>query len=390
MAQTALNPQDFAALVDKNREGWIALHAHDYEKAAANLTSSPKAMARAQWQLALVHQDLARLSGLVHHELFTTWQERSGLPQDSSATKIAALSASCSPYPVDAWLNGSDDEFVKNLINSDPLDAELPPEQPIGKRLAIHRKAKQNLDPKPLLDVALEPLITERNSEFDRTFYDPCLHRTLAEIWMAQAQKSLEGSDWKAAKAWTDDGLEGLLFAPWLTGDVLSKGLEKHDSAGVLGVDPAEQLPERDDIVFAREQVRTLDKKFDKWRTELTDLANDEGDALLADLGLVDRYRQEWLIARSRQALFDNRPNMAISYLEMARDVSERGVGAANAPALLALLAEAQMRVGHTREALDALQLLSETYPVMTGVREIAGDLAVLQGIDRQGDSKEL
>jgi len=47
------------------------------------------------------------------------------------------------------------------------------------------------------------------------------------------------------------------------------------------------------------------------------------------------------------------------------------------------------MRLGRTREALDVLVLLEGGYPEVAPLKELVGDLAVLQGLDRQGDSKE-
>jgi hypothetical protein len=56
---------------------------------------------------------------------------------------------------------------------------------------------------------------------------------------------------------------------------------------------------------------------------------------------------------------------------------------------LQAILIEAQLRTGHTREALDCIQPLLAAYPAATGLNEVLGDLAILQGLDRYGDSKE-
>ena len=61
-----------------------------------------------------------------------------------------------------------------------------------------------------------------------------------------------------------------------------------------------------------------------------------------------------------------------------------------NLPGLYAVQATAQLRSGHVREALDSLHVL--TGPPLSeahGVDEIVGDLAILRGLDRQGDSKE-
>ena len=56
---------------------------------------------------------------------------------------------------------------------------------------------------------------------------------------------------------------------------------------------------------------------------------------------------------------------------------------------LFAVLATANLQTGHTREALDALQVLVGPWPEVTGLDELVGDLAVLEGIHRSGDSRE-
>jgi len=60
-----------------------------------------------------------------------------------------------------------------------------------------------------------------------------------------------------------------------------------------------------------------------------------------------------------------------------------------NPPTLFAVSAAANLRTGRTREALDALEVLVGAYPEIKGLDETVGDLAVLQGLDRAGDSRE-
>jgi hypothetical protein len=151
-----------------------------------------------------------------------------------------------------------------------------------------------------------------------------------------------------------------------------------------------ERVPARpDEIDVARDEARRMMDALDAWRSQLSESASDDGRALLGDLRLVERFRQEWLVARARQALLNERPRQALALLQLARDVSDPGVGPQNTPDLLALTAEAELRNGHTREALDALQLVYDAHPEVFGLRELVGDLAVLEGLDRRGDSKE-
>ena len=389
ISQAALKPQDFAALTEGHRDGWIALHANDLDAALEAFPDGSVGKARAQWQLALYHRDMSRLTGLVNHRLFTTWKERTGLPKQSAAVSIAALAASCSVYSLDTWtLDAAANDFVHKLANEEPPYG-LDEDHPIARRMRMHRKVVKNADAALLNKHAAEPVVVEQGTTFDRSFYDPCLHNTLATHWEAQAAATLGGDDWKAVGSLADKGLAGSLFAPWIDQDTLRAGVEAHSDPGLLGLKEDAHLPGNDDLAAARGEVRALDKELHQWRERLLAQAGDDGDALLTDLDLVGRYRQEWLVVRARQALMANRGGMALAYLEMARDVTTRGVGPANGPALLALTAEAQLRLGHTREALDSLQLLVEARPDATGAREHAGDLAVLQGLDRQGDSKE-
>ena len=69
--------------------------------------------------------------------------------------------------------------------------------------------------------------------------------------------------------------------------------------------------------------------------------------------------------------------------------MTERDVGAANAPALYVLLAEARLKTGRTRQALDALEPLTARVPTVASAKELVGDLAVLESMGRVGDSKE-
>ncbi|MEL6350094.1 MAG: hypothetical protein AAFV53_43745, partial [Myxococcota bacterium] len=74
----------------------------------------------------------------------------------------------------------------------------------------------------------------------------------------------------------------------------------------------------------------------------------------------------------------------------MAMDMQGgRQIGALNPPGLFVLLAEANLRTGRSREALDMLDPLKEAYPEVKGLNETLGDLVVLEGLERIGDSKE-
>jgi hypothetical protein len=130
---------------------------------------------------------------------------------------------------------------------------------------------------------------------------------------------------------------------------------------------------------------------LDAWKESLVARATEEGRALVEDLQLVPLLRGRMLLAQARRALQAGHPRQAQALLLLARDLSHpRDISPLNPPLLYAMLAETHLRTGHTREALDALEVLVEAFPAVVGVDETVGDLAVLQGLDRRGDSKEL
>jgi hypothetical protein len=104
----------------------------------------------------------------------------------------------------------------------------------------------------------------------------------------------------------------------------------------------------------------------------------------------VQQYQSRVLLAWARQALDQNRPHEALAFAQIAIDVERsREITPVNAPGIFAVLAEADLRTGRTRESLDALEVLSSRFPEVEGLDETIGDLAILQGLDRHGDSKE-
>ncbi len=142
-----------------------------------------------------------------------------------------------------------------------------------------------------------------------------------------------------------------------------------------------------DDPAAGREEVSLLDAALDAWDARILEQAPGAGQSVVKDLDLVGHFRQEWLLARARVLLDDDRPLAAAALLQQARVEGAEGLSAANGPALYVVLADAELRGGHVREALHALRVLEEAYPETLGVRETLADLAVLEGLDRNGDS---
>ncbi len=398
VGEVALSPSEFGATIAAERRGWTALHAHDYRTATASF-SEPTHRARPELSMALLHHDLALVGDEAASRLFDEWAERGGLPEHGAARAVAALAAWCSGSDQAAqWAAEAPDGIVGAsalaaiAAGTSPLEA--PHDDAIGQRLALHVAARRG-EVETLEAAQGLPMVTEEAHGFTRAFYDPCAHHALATGWEARAAKSLDASSWRGMRAWGDGGLAGRLFSPWLDASDLLAEVERAEHAGLVGVQGARldalglPLATGDDPQLARELVRSLDGHLDTWRADLLHRADAEGDALIDSLGLVERFRQEWLVVFARHALHQGHPRAALAVLQQARDVGEPEVGPANSPSLFALTAAAEIRAGHTRQALDALEPLSRSFTAVRGVQELVGDLAVLQGLDRQGDSKE-
>lgn len=376
VAVPVLQPERFEALVGESpREGWVALHAGDYAGAWAAFGDGPEAArgrARTALAQAQVHGELQAASELAWARWIAGQRERTGFPEDSPADAFLA------------WSQGEDLDGAPAALT---------------ERWTLHQQAV-SAGPDALLAVAAEPVMVEPADGFERKWFDPGLHGTLAESWAARAAGALGTTAEPAALATALVGeqpdLATSLFAPWPDGATLlaNPGLLSWSEPVALpaweplGVDAP--LPEDGALEAAREQVRALDAALDAWKEELANRATPDGRALLLDLGLAERYRTSWLVARSREALAADRPLVALAYAERALDAEHaREVGPTSPPEVFAVLAHARLAQGHTREALDALAALSERYPETLGLSEVIGNLAVLEGVDRRGDSKE-
>ena len=415
LSQVVWDPESFGELMEDSREGWVAYHKNDFEASfKAFPESETVGKSRAAWQLGQLHRDLNRYTGLVNEQYFAAWSLRTKVPEDSSAPVIAALASHCTGS---TRLSGWSHKVTKDMAGFEVIERIRIGGEPwkvggselVAKRMSAHDHAR-NGNLASLLANAHEPLIVEQatvigkdgkpGEPFERKFYDPCISASLEVYWSLTAASLMGGTEWTATvRGWTrpSAAYRATLFAPWLDAEDLDAGQRIANDAGELGalnpslrrlgvgIDPHHS----DDVQSAREEVRSLDAGLDMWREDLLENADDEGRALLEDLGLVSHFRHEWLIVRARYALLENRPHQALAYLELARDVTSNKVGPKNNPLLYALLAETQLMLGHTREALDALEILSVAHPEVTAIKEVTGDLVVLETMDSQGDSKE-
>jgi len=404
LSEVALDPGAFGALVEANRDGWVALHAHDYHAAVAAFSDTPHPRARAQHALGVLYSDLSMASGLANEQLYSEWDNRQGLPAGNQAPLMAALASWCSGgETAGIWAGRIKQEGQGYGLGQALIQGRSPFDAGgtgvYGHRMTQHRRVRDEGDLQPLMDAALLPIATMNEGDFTREYWDPCIWRTLSDRWTDDAGRTLRGINWRALQAWgrADAPLSTRLFAPWLNASDLRTEMSMAEDATLLGsrsptlrkLGVGTDAFTADDPTTARNEVRSLDQGLDMWRADIESHATADGRALLSDLGLFLRFRQEWLVARARFALAGNRPRQALAYLDQARDRSDRAIGAANSPSLLALTAVSQLRLGHTREALDAIHLLTDVYPEALGLKEVLGDLATLQGLDRRGDSKE-
>ena len=415
LSAVAWDPESFGAAIGEEREGWAAYHRNDFIGAVKAFSKDESVgRSRAGWQLALLHRDLNRYTGHLYERYYNALPARVELGEDTTLPVFAALASYCSgSMRLRGWFSKVDDdmqgaEFIRAIeMGSQPWS--IGGSKPLAKRLAAHEQARRG-ELGPLMGSAHEPLHTEEavaktksgdeGQPFQRLFYDPCVSASLEAHWTLFAASQLGGTEWTAVvRNWTRPSAlyRATLFAPWLDGDDLTAAMQIVDDPGEVGsrnpslrrlgvgIDPHHS----DDVNAAREEVRSLDAGLDLWREDLHELATEEGRALMEELDIVDHFRHEWLITRARLALLQHRPHQALAYLELGRDVTGAGAGPQNNPQLFALLAETYLLLGRSREALDALDALSVLHPEIKGLKEVTGDLVVLETLDSQGDSKE-
>lgn len=358
VARVAASPTAFHATVDRDRPGWTALHRNDW---AAAWAAGPAARARAAAELATFHRVLADLQTEAWGGLVRAWSARGGLPAESAlgiwakmagVGELGAVGAIQVPSPFGA-LSGEPGAWMIEHAAGEVWRAE-------GRVRGGDLAAVESLR-----ELAAEPALREPIAGGARVLYDPLVHATLAEAY-GRAATPVQGD-------------EAELFSARL------------DDAGA----PADALPalaisvptETDDPDGCRATVAALDAHLDPWAGGLKE---QEGGGLVDELRLVDGLRSRVLTALAVQALDRGHPGCAAALaLDSLDATSARSVGPLNHPTAFAVLALASMRAGRVREALDALQPLMEPFPETTGAREVTGDLAVLLGMDRIGDSRE-
>jgi hypothetical protein len=426
LAQVVEHPETFAALTGgPDRPGWIALHGNDLAGAAdafavAGLNAGPNARvgrARALLDLSQLYLDLARSGDQAWLTTFATWSERSTIPAGSALTYVAGLAArdQGDAEVSSAWFKLSETARDPAVAQASAALVQTSPGAPVtGDELPAllvrhnaHVAARDSGVIDGLLAEAALPLVQEDELRSDgttlhREFYDPEILRTLSVAYWKQAQEVMGGGHPLQALITLPDGADpmaALLFGPVLHAEEWSSEVSRHtETPGMLGASSAAlaalgldtELPPTDEPDWARDQVHRLDAVLDAWETQVRASASPDGLALLDDLRLVDVLRSRLLLALARNAIGSHHPWQAKTFAQLALDAeNSRAITPVNHPALQAILIEAQLQTGHTREALDCIQPMLAAYPAATGLDEVLGDLAILQGLDRYGDSKE-
>ena len=383
LATVVDTPPTFEALMKDGVDPWARLHENDL--GAASQSTGPSGQ-RARLELAILHEDLGRLGSTAWLATVEAWQLRSSLPSESALTWLAGVAAlelgeteASTHWLTLASISGSPhaQQAASALLTSPSLGTNLEaPENPLAERFNLHQKLRTEGS----AGVPTTPLVREHVGEYVRELFDPQLHWTVSAAY-ASAEP-------------VEEGLAALIFGHCLTPSDLA---ENRGTQGVrcavqtswaLGVDA--EPSDSDDPDHARQVARAITEALDTWQNQRLRTANADGQALLRDLQLIDKLRAQILLGLARDALKNHHPHQAVAYIETGLDKSNpREISPVNAPAMFAVLAEARLLTGHTREALDALQVLTKAYPEAAGVDEIVSDLAILQGLDRQGDSKE-
>lgn len=346
MAEVARDPAAFSAVVDADRDAWIALHRNDWKTA---LTSTSPAGDRARARLAELHTLLAATESLALRTLDRTWAANGGPPAGSAWPLFGAIGANSGEPPT------------------------LPDLHPLAVRRRLHDDVLAGAQPVAELYAALAtPVVTEHVGAATREFWDPWAHQTLARWYRDHPTPLADGHE----------ALSGRLFSAWI-----APGGTVETELAALGIPPT--APDVDDPQACRDVARALDAQLDAWSTSVAAGLVDDGRALFTDLRLVPVARARVLEALAVRSLAAA-PNCALAYGLLAQDHGDsRSINAVNSPTLFAILASAQLATGHTREALDALEPLTAAFPEIHGLDETVGDLAILQGIHRTGDSRE-
>lgn len=361
LAEAILTPSAFEALTASNRDGWVALHASDLNTAITAFASDSTGQVRARLARQAVYADLAAMTDLAVWRTLHVWESR-GLPADDGILGVAPLWRRC----------GGPQRLPEALTEGAPLpfDGTAVPDW------ASDRIAAYGGDAEALRSVVHTPVMQNET----RIIRDPCGYAfLLAGDDPATLIQSLSQAE----------GLASRFLSATPTAEDLTDQSARTALPGRMGASsPSLPTFTVTDLPSLHTSVQDLDTAIEEERRRIVLQAPLDGVSLLSELALSERLRQEVLIARSRTLMNDS-PALAGALAEIAWDATDRAVGPRNTAGAASTRARALLQQGRTREALDALEPLLTVMPESAGAREWVADLAVLEGLDRTGDSKE-
>jgi len=396
-------PALFQAEIQDSRDAWVAIHRGDLTEAVAlSGEALANSRARAAAELSSLHYRLAQIQAEALVSLAETQSPTARGTALSLLSHIAIHEMSDAGFSYNfnlegdyPWLTEALDSNVDHVsaaaVYLHPENQAIPVEDnPFLQRLSMHGEAIEARDTGSLqaLYEAVRAPLWELGSI---RLYDPQTHFTLGNIYQLEAEKHQV------------TGLSSALFSPCpnqisaqssSNPNVLRNGDTCADQLIEIGLESgvvSAMLEGEDDLQTARTLVHHVDEVLDGWRNVALRTASPDGAALLTSLSLVENLRAKLLVSVAGNLLNLERPHQALAIAQATLDITNpREVSSTNPALLFAVLAHAQLRTGHTREALDALEVLSENFPSVITVDETVGDLAVVEGLHRIGDSKEL
>ena len=359
----AEKPATFGDIVGSSRDAWIALHKADWPNTLSSAGDSTSLQFRGHAEMAGLYRRLASISRHSWAKTRKIWTERPEAQPDPALLPIPALATASGLLPAEALL------VAEALPSAQREQAE----------------STLSLSIESLLQRAQEDAIVVPGRKVH--IQDPLVFQGLA-MRHREALEALPAPTgpsavlFSACAVSTRGPLAPEEFHPYRCTD---SGLLSQAGLGFsdLGSDDAPQA--------ARELARALDDHVLAWQRQLDSVIDKEGLQLLDDLQLLGIYRNRTLLNLAELALDSERPKQALALAQLAQNMeSPREIGPLNPPLLFAILAEANVRTGRIREALEPLEVLARSFPETSGLDEAVGDLSVLNGMNRQGDSKEL
>lgn len=347
IATVVREPERFATTLEGNggREAWQAFHRSDWLNVhgtgADTAASVPEHRARAE--LAVLERLLSRAQG------------------DALLTLADGWAKHTPDQPVPKW-----------LIASAQRVAELRSDAPAADRWRAQAAAAwiifDEANPNPFVIDRVADMDFESLRAGAGTIGE---NAVMGSFWDPTRPAALEQRYKQVASTALGVGLPEDLFGPVVEAAMGSR-------------------PATDDVEACRAFTVSIDTRLDSWSARLNETASTDGRALLQDLQLVQVGRSRTLTSLAVDAVEHHRTACALFYAEQALDqASSRQISPVNTPTVFAVLAVANVETGHVREALDALSPLRAAFPESIGVIETIGDLAVQQGLERTGLSRE-